>query len=197
MADENNSNEGAANSTYPNYGLSVPASVAINTVVTGQYTLVEMAGAKTVGRLGGPITTVVIGSVDVVDAYQHGTTGDVVVQTAGIGGAVGGGWLGGATAGAAVGAFTVNPIAIGVGTVAGGVLGAYYGEEWVQTKVDALINGQPTTIVVVPHVPIGTVSSARLPGQMGLIRAGYETNALDVLSEQNNHCFPAHTPISV
>ena len=52
MADENNSNEGAANSTYPNYGLSVPASVAINTVVTGQYTLVEMAGAKTVGRLG-------------------------------------------------------------------------------------------------------------------------------------------------
>ena len=46
MADENNSNEGAANSTYPNYGLSVPASVAINTVVTGQYTLVEMAGQR-------------------------------------------------------------------------------------------------------------------------------------------------------
>lgn len=33
--------------------------------------------------------------------------------------------------------------------------------------------------------PIGTVSSSRLPGQNGLIRAGDELNALDVISETN------------
>ncbi|GEM_PF-4624302 len=36
-----------------------------------------------------------------------------------------------------------------------------------------------------PHVPVGTVSSARPPGVMGTIEAGTETNALDVISEQN------------
>lgn len=35
-----------------------------------------------------------------------------------------------------------------------------------------------------PQVPVGTVSSARLPGQFGSIPGGYETNALDVISEQ-------------
>lgn len=39
--------------------------------------------------------------------------------------------------------------------------------------------------VATRQVPIGQVSSARLPGQMGTIPAGYETNALDVISEQN------------
>lgn len=35
------------------------------------------------------------------------------------------------------------------------------------------------------HVPIGQVSSARMPGQMGSVRVGDEMNALDVLSELN------------
>ena len=47
--DDNNSSESGANSPDPNFGLSVPASVAINTVITGQYTLIEMARAKTAG----------------------------------------------------------------------------------------------------------------------------------------------------
>ena len=34
-------------------------------------------------------------------------------------------------------------------------------------------------------VPVGQYSSARLPGQQGTIKAGDETNALDVISEQN------------
>jgi hypothetical protein len=34
-------------------------------------------------------------------------------------------------------------------------------------------------------VPIGQYSSARMPGQMGVIKAGEEMNALDVISEQN------------
>lgn len=38
---------------------------------------------------------------------------------------------------------------------------------------------------VTPHVPVGTVSSARLRGQHGSIPRGYETNALDAISDQN------------
>lgn len=38
---------------------------------------------------------------------------------------------------------------------------------------------------VTPHVPVGTVSSARPDGQMGTIPVGTETNALDVISETN------------
>lgn len=91
MADEKEMN--SSEDGYPNYGLSVPASIAVNTVVTGQFTIVEMYGAKTIGRLGGPVMTVAIGSVDVVDAYRHGSTNDVVTRTAGIGGAMGGGFL--------------------------------------------------------------------------------------------------------
>jgi len=33
------------------------------------------------------------------------------------------------------------------------------------------------------YVPVGQVSSARMPGQMGLIERGHEMNALDVMSE--------------
>ncbi|MEL6888267.1 MAG: hypothetical protein AAFO86_06120 [Pseudomonadota bacterium] len=36
-------------------------------------------------------------------------------------------------------------------------------------------------------VPVGRYSSARLPGQMGLIAAGSETNALDALAEATAH----------
>lgn len=43
-----------------------------------------------------------------------------------------------------------------------------------------------------PHVPIGQVSSARLPGQMGSIPRGHEMNALDVLSELQQHEYAAN-----
>lgn len=36
-----------------------------------------------------------------------------------------------------------------------------------------------------PHVPVGTVSSARRPGVFGSIEIGTETNALDVISDEN------------
>lgn len=48
MSEEDNSSTGGASSTYPSYGVSVPASLAINTVVTGQ--LLKAAGMK---RMGG------------------------------------------------------------------------------------------------------------------------------------------------
>jgi hypothetical protein len=153
MADENGIN--SSETGYPNYGLSVPASIAVNTVVTGQFTIVEMSGARTIGRLGGPVTTVAIGSVDVVDAYLHGTTNDVITQTAGIGGAIGGGFLAGAGAGATLGAFGANPFTVGLGTVAGGVLGAYYGEDWVEKNVDIWLNSEP-----VPPTPHGFLPGA-------------------------------------
>ncbi|MEZ5872113.1 MAG: hypothetical protein R3D32_09740 [Nitratireductor sp.] len=43
-SDEVNSSRTGTSSTYPNYGLSVPASLAINTVVTGH--LLKAAGMK-------------------------------------------------------------------------------------------------------------------------------------------------------
>ena len=64
-----------------------------------------------------------------------------IMQTAGIGGAIGGGFLAGAGAGATLGAFGANPFTVGLGTVAGDVVGAYYGEEWVQENVDSWLNG--------------------------------------------------------
>jgi hypothetical protein len=42
-----------------------------------------------------------------------------------------------------------------------------------------------TSVVNTQHVPVGRVSSARLPGVMGAIPVGSETNALDVISENN------------
>jgi len=158
MADENEINTVTTGSGYPGYGLSVPASMAINTVVTSQFTIVEMSGARTVGRLGGPVTTVAIGSVDVVDAYMHGTTNDVITQTAGIGGAIAGGFLAGAGAGATLGAFGANPFTVGLATVAGGVVGAYYGEEWVQTTVDSWLNSEP--VPPAPHDFLPGVTTA-------------------------------------
>lgn len=98
MADDVEINSSEAE--YPNCGVPGPASIAINTVVTGQFIFIEMSGAPTIGRLGGPATTVAIGSVDAVDAYLHGTTNDYITQKAGIGGAIGGGFWAGAGAGA-------------------------------------------------------------------------------------------------
>ena len=77
MADQEDTS-GSSETGHPNYGLSAPASVAINFAVSAKYTIVEMSGAPTIGRLGGPATTVAIGSVDAVDAYLHGTTNDQI-----------------------------------------------------------------------------------------------------------------------
>ena len=60
MADDVEYNSSEAE--YPNYRVPGPASIAINTVVTGQFKIVEMSGAPTIGRLGGPVVTVAIGS---------------------------------------------------------------------------------------------------------------------------------------
>ena len=90
MAGEKYLNESANSDSCPNFGLPVSTSIAGNSVVTAKFVAVEKLGTKAVGKLRGPITTVVIGSVGVVDTYRNGTTGDVVVQTAGIDGAVGG-----------------------------------------------------------------------------------------------------------
>ncbi len=123
----------------------------------------EKLGAKAVGKLGGPVTTVVIGSVDVIDAYRNGTTGDVVVQTAGIGGAVGGGIIGGFVAGGTAGLVTANPLTIGLSAIIGGVAGAYYGEDKVQWAVDRIVNGTPT-----PTGPLVSNATPSYPWMGGL-----------------------------
>lgn len=45
-----------------------------------------------------------------------------------------------------------------------------------------------------PMVPIGQYSSARMPGQYGVISPGHEMNALDVMSELNAHNYPPYNP---
>lgn len=82
---------------------------------------------------------------------------------------------------AAVGAYDprtgtyLSSLGIGVGDIL--EVGAYG---------QGIPNQNQFKIDITPHFPVGTVSSARLPGQMGLIRAGDETNTLDVLSDWNN-----------
>lgn len=49
---------------------------------------------------------------------------------------------------------------------------------------ESAINAAITGISTSPMVPVGKYSSARLPGVMGSIRPGDETNALDVLAAQ-------------
>lgn len=43
-------------------------------------------------------------------------------------------------------------------------------------------------------VPIGQYSSARMPGQYGVISPGHEMNGLDVISEMNAHNYPPYNP---
>lgn len=140
MSDENDRASNEVGIGYANYGLSVPASIATNTIITVQYTIVEGFGFSAFGRAGGALTTVVVGSVDVVDAYYHGSPEDVIVQSAGVGGGLLGGFLGGAAIGGTAGALGFNPVTVGIGTVVGGVAGAYLGEEWVQSSVDSWLN---------------------------------------------------------
>ena len=57
-----------------------------------------------------------------------------------------------------------------------------------ERKPDVVAPGWGTIFTINPQqmMPIGSVSSARMPGAMGSIPAGSETNALDVISEQNS-----------
>ena len=182
-------------SSQPNFGLPTHASIAINTVVTGQFTVVETLGEKAFGKFGGPVVSGVIGLVDVVDAYRNGTTNDVIVQSSGVSGSLGGGFLAGAGVGAAFGAAGANPVTVAFGTVIGGVAGAYFGEKAVQDFVQSHLSTSP--VQVTTHFAIGTVSSARIPGQTGLVRSGYEMNALDVIADQNHRMGIAVTANSI
>jgi hypothetical protein len=143
MAEPESRNTSEVTISYPNYGLPAEASIAITSVVTGQFTIVESAGYRTIGRLGGAATTIVIGSVDIVDAYRNGNTNDVVVHSFGLGGAVFGGLIAGAAAGGAAGLW-LGPIGGGVIGFLGGVAGAFYGEDWVESKVNSWLTQRTT-----------------------------------------------------
>jgi hypothetical protein len=68
----------------------------------------------------GNFSGVVIGGVDVIDAYQHGTWKDVIVQTAGVGGSLVGGAVG-STLGLTVGGFFGGLFGGPPGAAVGGV----------------------------------------------------------------------------
>ena len=48
-------------------------------------------------------------------------------------------------------------------------------------NIDEVVTGVSSEV----YVPIGTVSSARMPGDFGSVKAGYETNALDAIGDTN------------
>jgi hypothetical protein len=64
---------------------------------------------------------------------------------------------------------------VGIGT---GLIGGYFGGAATEKFIDSLFKREPGP----PLQPAGR-SSARLPGELGLTLRGYETNALDVISE--------------
>ncbi|MDP9633000.1 UNVERIFIED_ORG: hypothetical protein J2W85_005085 [Ensifer adhaerens] len=101
---------------------------------------------------------------------RYGATKGAISSTAGL------------LTGLAVGAFTSSVVTGPVGTIIGLGLGMYAGSSagnLTQSFIDSLykegIGGQALQ-------PAGR-SSARLPGEYGLVPRGYETNALDVLGE--------------
>lgn len=57
-----------------------------------------------------------------------------------------------------------------------------------------LEQGRDPSRLDVENVPIGRVSSARLPGATGTIAPGMETSALDVLSERDTSVFDTYIP---
>jgi len=174
MAEPESRNTSEVTISYPNYGLPAEVSIAITSVVTGQFTIVESAGYRTIGWLGGGATTIVIGSVDIVNAYRNGTTNDVVVQSFGLGGAVFGGWIAGAAAGGAAG-LLLGPIGSGVVGFVGGVAGAFYGEDWVQSNVNSWL-------------------TQRITGPYEDPRSMSEIEGWGV---EPPRCFPASTPITI
>ena len=94
-SNSNNSNQNGP-SGYPEFGLSREASIGFDIVrnsaseVAAHYN----PGHSYLTRGMGNVFGVAIGGVDVIDAYQHGTWKDVVVQTAGVGGSLVGGAVG-------------------------------------------------------------------------------------------------------
>jgi hypothetical protein len=72
------------------------------------------------------------------------------------------------------------------------VSGVSSGLGWVASQGRNLFSGGSSSAAPVSQVrvssslvPVGRVSSARIPGGPASIRPGYETNALDVISHQN------------
>ena len=127
------------NNTYNEPGLSREASIGFTGIVTSMSVTISTFTSQSLGAMVGRVTSVGIGLVDVIDAVQHGTRRDVTVQTAGLASA-----LLSAEAGVAIGvplgtAFGgwVGGIVVGVGL--GGVA-AYYGEDYVQAGVAALLD---------------------------------------------------------
>ena len=118
-----------------NFGLDWRASASITFTLNLQYANIsqfvspELRGAFSTFALGGNIaTTIVLGSVDVIDAAINGTASDVFIQTGGLGGAVGGGVLGG-EAGFLFGVGMFGPVGGIIGGAIGGVAGAFLGEQ--------------------------------------------------------------------
>jgi len=133
----------ASNETgAPSFGLPEEVSISINTIVVSKFAISDALSTVKIGNLGGSATTVVIGSVDVVDAYKHGTSQDVVVQSSGVAGAVAGGLIG-AKAGVIIGA-PLGPWGSVIIGDALSIVGTYKGEEWTQDLVDQLLKVEPT-----------------------------------------------------
>ena len=61
-------------------GLSREANLAITTINTTKFQVVEDFGFKSVAKTGGVATSLVVGSVDIIDTANKGSTKDVVVQ---------------------------------------------------------------------------------------------------------------------
>ncbi|NVK35011.1 MAG: hypothetical protein HWE23_11060 [Rhodobacteraceae bacterium] len=85
-----------------------------------------------------------------------------------------GGAIGGIVGGAVGSVFGLG------GTIAGGLVG---------TQIGKSIAGYEGPHTPAPSLPVGTVSSMRMPGQFGSVEQGYETNALDVLGDQGGWGF--------
>jgi hypothetical protein len=80
----------------------------------------------------------------------------------------------------------LTPAVVVIGGVAGGIIGDSLGEnsdemyDFARSRIlDYFEVDNPKNMV-----PIGRVSSASLPGQYGVVEAGHELNALDVIAEQ-------------
>jgi hypothetical protein len=120
-------------------GMPAYASYTITFIRQTTATVVEIAGHPRVGSAASAGGTIILGSVDVIDAANNGSFEDVSVQSGGLLGAVVGGAKGAAW-GAAAGTAFFGPVGGFFGSVAGGVFGAIGGEMAVEKLVDGLFN---------------------------------------------------------
>lgn len=97
-------------------------------------------GSYAIARI--PYVSVPLSSVDVIDAAINGTREDIVIQSWGAAGGIGG-TLAGAWVGAEAGLFLTggNPIAVFGFALAGAGAGAHYGEQEVERVVEQVIAG--------------------------------------------------------